>query len=323
MNERLKTECDILRGKWDKTGMLKNMEGHATNVMAVLLENQRLFNEMSTDSGDSAQFKRISIPLVRRVFDPKCFVGYDMVSIQVLLGPAGIVTANRPDGDYSEEIAAKTRKLRAIYNFDAQQDIRSHNNLHREAEILADIAVNVSEEISREIITDLRTNCGLVRKSNLNVWRDLGEAMSEVWEKCGACPNWVVINPKIGPAIKQRGKFTLRRETYFPAYTLRRTGELELSDGKVFNIIEDAFFPEKEILFGHKGGDFTSGYVYAGYVPFGKTPVVLDPNSFIPRVNLLTRYAKKLVKGGSDFYGKVIIEEDDTGFFGKYVVPIE
>jgi hypothetical protein len=38
------------------------------SVTAVLLENQRLMNEAMTDTGDIAQFKRISIPLVRRIY---------------------------------------------------------------------------------------------------------------------------------------------------------------------------------------------------------------------------------------------------------------
>jgi hypothetical protein len=33
-----------------------------------MLENQRLMNEAMTDTGDIAQFKRISIPLVRRIY---------------------------------------------------------------------------------------------------------------------------------------------------------------------------------------------------------------------------------------------------------------
>lgn len=37
-------------------------------MIATLLENQRLMNEKPVNTDDLAQFKRISIPLVRRIF---------------------------------------------------------------------------------------------------------------------------------------------------------------------------------------------------------------------------------------------------------------
>jgi hypothetical protein len=37
-------------------------------MIATLLENQRLMNEKLTDTNDIGKFKRISIPLVRRIF---------------------------------------------------------------------------------------------------------------------------------------------------------------------------------------------------------------------------------------------------------------
>jgi len=111
----LQKEYDVLISRWSKTGMLKLLDGAAKNVMAVLLENQRLINESMTDSGDLAQFKRISIPLVRRVFDPRSFVAWDMVNVQVLLGPAGIVVLNRPNEKYAEDICAYTKKLKLVF----------------------------------------------------------------------------------------------------------------------------------------------------------------------------------------------------------------
>jgi ATP-dependent RNA circularization protein (DNA/RNA ligase family) len=56
----------------------------------------------------------------------------------------------------SEVIHAKTRKLRAAWTFEAQQDIRSLHGI-AEVEDLADIlAEEIANEIDQEILKDLR-----------------------------------------------------------------------------------------------------------------------------------------------------------------------
>ena len=69
INSRLLNEAKELEGRWNQTGLLDGIEDKSIRqTTAVLLENQRLVNEVSTDTGDVAQFKRISIPLVRRIY---------------------------------------------------------------------------------------------------------------------------------------------------------------------------------------------------------------------------------------------------------------
>lgn len=59
-------------------------------------------------------------------------------------------------------------------------------------------------------------------------------------------------------------------------------------------------------LMGYKGAScMDSGYIYAPYVPLTRTPVVLDPNVFIPRKGILTRYGKKLLDAGEPVLGPV------------------
>lgn len=77
-----------LENRWSKTGLLRGIEDtHTRAATAVLLENQRLINEVSTDTADVAQFKRISIPLVRRIYPQ--LIANKIVSVQPLLGPTG------------------------------------------------------------------------------------------------------------------------------------------------------------------------------------------------------------------------------------------
>jgi hypothetical protein len=58
---------------------------------------------------------------------------------------------------------------------------------------------------------------------------------------------------------------------------------------------------------GYKGAQFLeSGAVYAPYVPLLMTPLVYDPDTFVPRKGIMTRYAKKMVR--PEFYGRVFVD---------------
>jgi hypothetical protein len=68
-NAQYLSEARILENKWAKTKILEGIKDrNVRSATAVLMENQRLMNEAMTDTGDIAQFKRISIPLVRRIY---------------------------------------------------------------------------------------------------------------------------------------------------------------------------------------------------------------------------------------------------------------
>jgi hypothetical protein len=82
---------------------------------AVLLENQRLMNADPT-STDVADFKRISIPLVRRIYPQ--LIANKIVSVQPLTGPTGLVyylrhkySSQQPINDNTWTIKPKKKKI--------------------------------------------------------------------------------------------------------------------------------------------------------------------------------------------------------------------
>jgi len=328
-NARLLNEAKQLEARWATTGLLDGIEDSFTrSTTAVLLENQRLINETSTDTGDVSQFKRISIPLVRRIYPQ--LIANKVVSVQPLLGPTGLVyylrfryssnkgairgadnnggfpgddanslmqtasgdpnldifyshqfvqnesTSTDAGGDVtsvfsplehtpilagtvtgtafdggvavatfvidesgtatitdigtpaetvdaislnnttgemtftwsgdpgsnnavvsyeynmecnpdlpeinlvveSEDISAKTRKLKAVWSYEAQQDLRSQHNLDAEAELTGVLAQEINLEIDREVLTDLRQNAGTVASWDFNT--ALGDTIKEL-----------------------------------------------------------------------------------------------------------------------------------------------
>lgn len=54
--------------KWSKCGLLRFIPEEYKTDCAVALEVQRIYNEYSVDTSNLAQFKRISIPVIVRVF---------------------------------------------------------------------------------------------------------------------------------------------------------------------------------------------------------------------------------------------------------------
>ncbi len=470
-NAKLFNEAKELEARWTKTGLLDGIEDRFVRAnTAVLLENQRLINENSTDTGDIAQFKRISIPLVRRIYPQ--LIANKIVAVQPLLGPTGLVyylrfryssnkgairgasnnsgfpgddvntlmqrasgdanldvffthqfvqnetsstdagadatsvfdpfehtpvlagtitgtiydgataiqtfsvsesntftfsdigtpspkctagTMNLTTGELtltwgsapgdnhvvmsyeynmecnqdlpeinlvveSEEIAAKTRKLKAVWSYEAQQDLRSQHNLDAEAELTAVLAQEINLEIDREVLTDLRYNAGTVASWDFNT--ALGDTIKEKYESLyvkvvevsnvvhrktlrgGA--NWLVTSPEVASIFETAtaGFAPSNTETFTSSLGIQYVGTVN----NRWRLYKDPLFPTGQILMGYKGDSYMdSGYFYCPYVPLTQTPTVLDPESFCPRKGILTRYGKKLLREGAKFYARLSI----------------
>lgn len=305
---------------WGRTSLLDGFEHeYIQGEMALLLENQRLINEISTDSGDMAQFKRISIPLVRRVFDPKACLAWELVSLQTALGPTAYLLFQRPDGDHYEEIAVYTRRIKCLWQMPTYDNIREQHDLDKEADMTAVLAIEICNEINEEIIGDLSNNVGIHEeikwKDAESLWSCLQVLFDSFEQKFGKKPNWIVANKALATELKKHADFeSSKPEDYHmrrvdrEKLTCRRTGTLN----KDIVLVECDYLLPHDILVGYKDGHCGSGYVYAPYVPFTRTPVVLDPQSFEPKVGLLTRYGKRLSVGGSQFYAKLTVRHHQS-----------
>lgn len=476
LNSRYLNEAADLSKRWGDIGLLEGIRNKwDRSTAAVLLENQLLVNEQSTDTGDIAQFKRISIPLVRRIYPQ--LIANKIVSVQPLLGPTGLVyylrfryssnkgstrgatqpgfpgddnlslqqladgtanldiwythqfvsnetqtnpggnatlqyklertpilagtvtgsvsvagtlvqtfvisqsgvftftsvgspsnkigtaslnlvtglmTANWVNGSNaatdpaavtsivfnyeqnmegqqdlpeinlvveSEDIVAITRKLKAVWTYEAQQDLRSQHNLDAEAELTSVLAQEINLEIDREVLTDLRNNAGTVSAWDFNT--ALGDTIKEKYEALyvklveisnvvhrktlrGGC-NWVVCSPEVASI------FETATAGFGPTMSDTFTGNLGIQyvgtiSGK-WRMYKDPLFPTGQILMGYKGDSYMdSGYYYCPYVPLTQTPTVLDPDSFNPRKGLMTRYGKKLLREGAKFYARLSVQ---------------
>ena len=239
----------------------------------------------------------------------------------------------------SVSITAMTKKLRAKWTPELQQDINAYHNLDAEVELTSILSETIALEIDQEILEDLikgakastfywsRKPGRFVNRSdggdnNQTLFPDFTGTVSEWYEtlletvndvsaqihrktlRGGA--NFIVTSPEVANVLEFTNGFkasTTADENRGTAGAVK-TGTIS----KKWDVYVDPYFPRNVLLVGRKGGSFLeSGYVYAPYVPLQTTPTIFDPENFTPRKGVMTRYGKKMVR--PDMYGLVIVED--------------
>jgi hypothetical protein len=236
----------------------------------------------------------------------------------------------------SDSIVAKTRKLKAQWTPELAQDLNAYQNIDAEAELTGLLSQYIAMEIDLEILamlTEEAATTGYWSAENNKIWNGtsfvqtstttggfyntqggwfatLGTVLQSVSNKIlqktlRGQANFLVISPAVATIMQS-----------IPGYASDAGAELD----KVFNfgsqkigtlnsrykVYVNPYFSDNVILMGYKGAQFLeSGAVYAPYVPLLMTPLVMDPDTFVPRKGIMTRYAKKMVR--PEFYGKVFV----------------
>jgi len=242
----------------------------------------------------------------------------------------------------SVAITANTKKLKAKWTPELQQDINAYHNLDAEVELTGILSEQIALEIDQEILEDLikgsragtyywsrkpgkfvaRTGATGGLSINQTLFPDFTGTVSEWYEtlletvndvsaqihrktlRGGA--NFLVTSPEVANVLEFTSGFradTTADENKGTAGAVK-VGQIS----KKWDIYVDPYFPRNLILVGRKGNSFLeSGYVYSPYVPLQVTPTIFDPNDFTPRKGVMTRYGKKMVR--PDMYGLVVVED--------------
>ena len=242
----------------------------------------------------------------------------------------------------SVAITADTKKLKAKWTPELQQDINAYHNLDAEVELTGILSEQIALEIDQEILEDLivgaragtyywsrkpgkfvdRTGASGGKPINQTLFPDFTGTVSEWYEtlletvndvsaqihrktlRGGA--NFLVTSPEVANVLEFTSGFradTTADENKGTAGAVK-VGQIS----KKWDIYVDPYFPRNLILVGRKGNSFLeSGYVYSPYVPLQVTPTIFDPNDFTPRKGVMTRYGKKMVR--PDMYGLVVVED--------------
>jgi hypothetical protein len=236
-------------------------------------------------------------------------------------------------------VTAITKKLKAKWTPELQQDINAYHNLDAEVELTSLLSEQIALEIDQEILEDLvkGASAGTLywsRKPGKFVNRETGKSVngSLFPDFTGTVSEWYeTLLETINDVSAQIHRKTLRGGANFIVVSPEVANILEFTSGfradttadenrgtagavkvgqlsKKLDIYVDPYFLRNVVLVGRKGNSFLeSGFVYAPYVPLQVTPTIFDPESFVPRKGVMTRYAKKMVR--PDMYGLVICED--------------
>ena len=236
----------------------------------------------------------------------------------------------------SEAIVAKTKKLKAQWTPEFAQDLNAYHSLDAEAELTAVMSEYISLEIDLEILDMLIASAAAgteywsaVNNETLNAagtnfsatlgfyntqgqwFQTLGTKMQKLSNiihqrtlRGGA--NFCVVSPTVAtilesiPGFASTSNGDVTAATY--AFGVQKMGQIN----NRYTIYKNPYMKENTILMGFKGSQFLeTGAVFAPYIPLIMTPLVYDPDTFVPRKGLLTRYAKKMVR--PEFYGKIYV----------------
>lgn len=241
----------------------------------------------------------------------------------------------------SEQVAAKTKKLKAKWTAEFSQDLNAYQNLDAEAELTSTISEYVSMEIDLELIDmvsaaanttdvwsalsnrfynkttglleDRSTTAGGYYNTQGGWYQTLGTKIQGVARTIHAKTlrgqaNVMMCGPKVSTIIESIPGYAADTDGSKMEYAMgtQKIGQLN-SRYKVF---VNPYMVENTILLAYKGGQFLeTGAAFCPYIPLIMTPLLYDPETFTPRKGLMTRYAKKVLR--PEFFGKVYVTDLD------------
>jgi len=123
--------------------------------------------------------------------------------------------------------------------------------------------------------------------------------------------NFMVVSPTVATIIESIPGFAANSNGDAAdmeyAFGVQKAGQFNSR----YTVYKNPYMTENTILVGFRGKQFLeAGAVFAPYIPLIMTPLVYDPDTFVPRKGLLTRYAKKMVR--PEYYGRIYVSGLNT-----------
>lgn len=222
-----------------------------------------------------------------------------------------------------QTVTAVQKKLKAIWTIETQQDLKAYHALDAESELMTVLGDEITREIDRTLIGAMlagatagnvtwnKTDAGAVvptekRAHAETLYEALVDANNMVFKKRYKNTNWMVADPDTCGRLEKLQGFQLA-DVADNQWNIQHGGRHLYGTLKNrWLIYKDPWFDADKILLGYKGESFLdAGFVYAPYIPFYVTPLLVDPNDFKPRRGMMSRYASTMVVG--DMYSTVTL----------------
>jgi hypothetical protein len=294
---------------WEQTRLLGQTPDHLKSDLALVLENQRLYNENiwqknKTESVADTLFKKLNIPIVTRVFNS--LLVSELVTVQSFAGPTDILYHLSGDELIEHCGAAKTRLCKTEipwYSTAKEGRVPFHSGLYikeefgrfysldQETEVCATVARDFTNEIHDEIIRDLSNN-SLTCESNIVNSEIVKRAVDMVKFRKELTPNWIVVSPDVAASLNLKVEESTSN--------LHHCGEYQGLKAYCYDNF-DGTNAKNRALLGFSETPFQSHYVYAPYI------MLTQVEKYDGEYGLMMRYGKKIgektayisIKGGA------------------------
>jgi hypothetical protein len=233
---------------------------------------------------------------------------YDNITAPVNAPEINLKIQNTP-------IVAKSRKLKALYSFDAAFDLSNDFGMQMNNELVAYSAAEIKHEIDGEIMNDL-FRCAQAKQTTFDArvrdgisLRDHNEAFHNVMIEAGnnifqatkmATGSWIIAGVGACNIIESL-------EGFVPAGAgLNPVGPHLVGHLKGKPVYKNPYLEADNYLVGYRGqGLFEAGFLYCPYMPIMSTQLIMD-ETFTGRRGFATAYGKKVVNGNMFSKGTII-----------------
>lgn len=227
-----------------------------------------------------------------------------------------------------ETVEAKTRKLRSRWSLEVAQDIEAMHGLDIESELMDTMSYELSAEIDRELIHEIRSLFGGAGKNiqtasyeddfdgrwesekqrNMYNWVVRMAGRIAISTRRGPA-NWIVADPNPAAMLEALSNFNthpISSDVDTSQFGVARIGNIE---GR-FTVYRDTFHDKDEMLLGFKGAsEYDTGVIYLPYIQLMLNKVT-DYNSFQPTMGIMSRYAvMKNIFGAASYYERLKVKD--------------
>lgn len=284
-------------------GLLSDVPQKDKIVFNALLRNQHTQLEHSYQDVSAKANKFVTLELTKKILEKS--KASNLVGIQPLQGPVGLAySLERKQGEgvnfvmevTKHTVCAGTRRLQTVHNPEAIHDLACLHDIDVKEEFESILATEISSEMDYEIISDLTRSASEFETDTNALDLQIIQAANQVKitsRTAGA--SWAVLSEKAALELSKSSDFKLIDAEHY-AGGLRKIGSLR--DIQIYFTANIS----KDVLVGCKVSDIDTGYIYCPYVPLLSSGVVIDANTFAPRVSLMVRYGKYISPDAGKFY---------------------
>jgi len=218
-------------------------------------------------------------------------------------------------------VSAVTRKLRARWSVELQQDLKAMHGIDAESEMMDILSYEITAEIDRELIDQIRsvatsgnwdfnastasTGRWEAEKYRAMYNRAVREANKIAVSTRRGSGNWIVASPSVCAALESLSNFTISPVASDINTALTGVARIGSIDGR-FMLYRDTFAPDDQMLIGYKGpSPLDTGVVYLPYIQLMMNKITFE-DSMQPAMGLMSRYGIHSHIFGSGLFYRVV-----------------